>query len=108
MGDIMDMVRATVTALIIGSLAYVGGVMAQGVDLKIGVGIPLAPGLSTTSPSPGKAYNFARDADSATTSALPPGKLYLQNQANESTTPALPPGQTFTNYGRTNNNGKKP
>jgi hypothetical protein len=41
MGDIMGMIRATATAFIIGSLAFVGCVMAQGIDLRIGVGVGL-------------------------------------------------------------------
>ena len=87
--------EVTAAALIFGSFAISQNALAQGVDVKIGVGIPLSPGQQST--SPGQVYNAARATDPTT--ALPPGKLYLQNQANDPTT-AVPPGQTFTNNGR--------
>ncbi len=82
-------------AFMIGSIALTGSAMAQGVDVGIGIGIPLAPGQAGT--SPGQVFNSARITNPTT--ALPPGQLYIQNRATNPTT-ALPPGQTFTNFGR--------
>jgi hypothetical protein len=90
----MSTVKVFVTAFVIGSLAIAGTALAQGVDVKLGVGIPLSPGQQGT--SPGKAFNAARALDPTAPS---PGKLFLLNKAADPTT-ALPPGQTVTNYGR--------
>ena len=89
------------------SVAVVSGAaMAQGVDIKLGVGIPLSPGQQGT--SPGQVYNTTRADPTTSATALPPGKLFLlnQSQATDPTT-VLPPGQTFTNNGRINNQRKK-
>jgi hypothetical protein len=74
------------------SVALVGPAMAQGVDVGLGVGIPLAPGQAHT--SPGQVFNSAKIISPST--ALPPGQAYIQNKSGG----AQPPGQTFTNYGR--------
>jgi hypothetical protein len=95
-GDAMTNMKQLLFATsMIGSIAFAGSAMAQGVDVGIGVGIPLAPGQAGT--SPGQVFNSARNINPTT--ALPPGQLYIQNRATNPTT-ALPPGQTFTNYGR--------
>ena len=73
-------------------VALVGPATAQGVDVGLGIGIPLAPGQAGT--SPGQVFNSARITSPST--ALPPGQAFIQNRANG----ALPPGQTFTNPGR--------
>ena len=81
--------------LIVGSFAASGTAMAQGVDVKFGVGIPLSPGLNAT--SPGQAYNA--DRTSNPTTALSPGQFFIQNRANDPN-PASPPGQGVQNYGK--------
>jgi len=73
-------------------VGFAGSAMAQGMDIGLGIGIPLAPGQAGT--SPGQVFNSARITTPS--SALPPGQAYIQNRANG----ALPPGQTFTNFGR--------
>jgi hypothetical protein len=77
------------------SILFSASAMAQDADLRIGVGIPLSPGQTGT--SPGQLYNSARATNP--TSALPPGQLYIQNRASNPTT-ALPPGQPVINFGR--------
>jgi hypothetical protein len=79
-------------AATLSSVAFAGSAMAQGVDVGIGVGFPLAPGQANT--SPGKAFT-------TTPGSPPPGQTFIQGGK------ATPPGQTFTNYGRTNAPGKK-
>jgi len=68
-------------------------------EIKLGIGIPLAPGQAGS--SPGQMFNAARANDPT---ALSPGKLYLQNQNADQTSglppTAMPPGQAVTNYGR--------
>ena len=91
----MDMKRVLVaTLLLVGSAPFAGSVMAQGAGIDVGIGFTFAPGQTAT--TPGQVFNAARATDST---ALPPGKLYIQNKASDPAT-ALPPGQTFTNYGR--------
>lgn len=75
--------------------AFMGSAMAQGIDVHVGVGIPLSPGQAGT--SPGKVFNAARDSNP--TRALSPGQLFIKDREANPTT-ALPPGQTFTNFGR--------
>jgi hypothetical protein len=79
-----------------GIIAFAGSAMAQGVDVAVGVGFPLAPGQASTSDStsPGKAFT-------TTPGSPPPGQAFIQGGRT------TPPGQTFTNYGRTNAPGKK-
>jgi hypothetical protein len=89
------MKRALFAASIITGIAFVPSAMAQDVDLRVGVGIPLSPGQADT--SPGQVFNSARATHPS--SALPPGQLFIQNRASNPTT-ALPPGHTFTNFGR--------
>src|SRR5437868_196300 len=61
-GDIMSMIKQTsAAAFILGSFVFAGGAAAQGVDVKIGVGIPLSPGQQGT--SPGQTFNAARALD---------------------------------------------
>src|SRR5438552_14590171 len=86
-------------------VALASSAMAQDVDVKIGFGIPLSPGLTETSPgqtfiSPGQVNNTAR---STNPSALPPGQLFLQNQTSSGpgASTGLPPGQTFVPPGQT-------
>ena len=85
--------------LLIGGVAIAESATAQGVDVKLGVGFPLAPGQagSPDSTSPGQLYKGERASNPD--AALPPGQRYLQERAADPTT-ALPPGQGFTNYGR--------
>ena len=75
--------------------AFMGSAMAQGVDVRVGVGIPLSPGQTGT--SPGRTFEAAKDANPTT--ALSPGQLFIKDREANPTT-ALPPGQTFTNPGR--------
>src|SRR5215467_2849586 len=75
--------------------AFADSAMAQGADVGIGIGLPLAPGQAGT--SPGQVFNSARITNPST--ALSPGQLYLQQKAANPTT-AQPPGQTFTNLGQ--------
>jgi hypothetical protein len=82
-------------ASVASGIIFAASAMAQDADLRIGVGIPLSPGQTGT--SPGQLYNSARATNPTT--ALPPGQLYIQNRASSPTT-ALPPGQTITNFGR--------
>ena len=87
--------RATKTLLAVvalGCVAFADSAMAQGADIGLGIGIPLAPGQAGT--SPGQVFNSARITTPAT--ALPPGQAFNQNRANG----ALQPGHTFTNPGR--------
>ena len=80
---------------VIGSVAFTGSAMAQGMDVGIGLGIPLSPGQANT--SPGQVFNGARASNPTT--ALSPGQLYIKDRAANPTT-ALSPGHTFTNFGR--------
>jgi hypothetical protein len=89
------MKHALFAATIVTGIAFAPSAMAQEADLRIGVGIPLAPGQAGT--SPGQVFNSARASNPS--SALPPGQLFIQNRTSNPTT-ALPPGQTFTNLGR--------
>jgi hypothetical protein len=75
-------------------ITFAASAMAQDADLRIGFGIPLAPGQTGT--SPGQIYNTARSSNS---DALPPGQLFIQNR-NSNPMAAQPPGHTFTNHGR--------
>jgi hypothetical protein len=85
----MDRMKQLLYAVfMIGGIAFAVSAMAQGVDVHVGVGIPLAPGQAGT--SPGQVFNSARIANPNT--AVPPGQLH--------TTGGPPPGQTFTNFGR--------
>ena len=79
----------------IASVAFTGSAMAQGMDVGLGLGIPLSPGKADT--SPGQVFNAARE--SHPTTALSPGQLFIKNRAADPTT-ALSPGHTFTNFGR--------
>jgi len=81
-------------ALLVGGVAWAGSAIAQGPDIGLAIGFPLAPGQ--TQQSPGQVYNAARANDST---ALPPGRLYIQNRTNDPAT-AVVPGKTFQNYGR--------
>jgi hypothetical protein len=83
-------------AVALGSMAFAGSAKAQGVDVAVGVGFPLAPGqaASSQSTSPGKAFT-------TTPGSLSPGQAFIQSDKT------TPPGQTFTNYGRTNAPGRK-
>ena len=76
----------------VGCVAFADSAMAQGADVGLGIGIPLAPGQAGT--SPGQVFNSARITNPST--ALPPGQAYNQNKGSG----ALPPGHTFTNPGR--------
>ncbi len=89
------MKQVVFSAFLVAGVAFAGSARAQGVDVGIGFGLPLAPGQAGT--SPGQVFNAAKAADPTT--ALPPGRLYLQNRAADPTT-AVTPGHTFTNYGR--------
>ena len=80
---------------VIGSVTFTGSAMAQGMDVGIGLGIPLSPGQANT--SPGQVFNGARASNPTT--ALSPGQLYIKDRAANPTT-ALSPGHTFTNFGR--------
>jgi len=75
--------------------AFTGSAMAQGIDVRIGLGIPLSPGQAGT--SPGKVFNAARESNPTT--ALSPGQLFIKDRETNPTT-ALAPGHTFTNFGR--------
>jgi len=89
----MSAAKQTLVALVAFScVGFAGSAMAQGIDVGLGVGIPLAPGQAGT--SPGQVFNSARITNP--NGALPPGQAFIQNRANG----ALPPGQTFTNFGR--------
>jgi hypothetical protein len=83
-------------AAALSSISFAGSAMAQGVDVGIGVGFPLAPGQAATSSStsPGRAFNATPGSPSS-------GQAFIQSGKT------TPPGQTFTNYGRTNAPGKK-
>ena len=74
---------------------FTSSAMAQGIDVGIGLGIPLSPGQAST--SPGKVFNAARESNPTT--ALSPGQLFIKNRETNSAT-ALVPGHTFTNFGR--------
>jgi hypothetical protein len=76
-------------------VAFTGSAMAQGIDVGIGLGIPLSPGQTGT--SPGRTFNAAKD--SSPTTALSPGQLFIKDRETNPTT-ALAPGHTFTNFGR--------
>jgi hypothetical protein len=85
--------KQTLVAVVVFScVGFAGSAMAQGADIGLGIGIPLAPGQAGT--SPGQVFNSARITTPGT--ALPPGQAYIQNKSSG----ALPPGQTFTNPGR--------
>jgi hypothetical protein len=86
------MKRALFAATIFTGIAFAAPAMAQ--DVQIGVGIPLSPGQTGT--SPGQSFNTARSSNSEAPS---PGQLFIQNRTANPTT-AHPPGQTFTNFGR--------
>ena len=73
-------------------VGFADSALAQGADVGLGIGIPLAPGQAGT--SPGQVFNSARIINPST--ALPPGQAFIQHKASG----ALPPGQTFTNPGR--------
>ena len=90
------MKKLTLAAFVIGSVAFAGSAMAQGVDVALGVGIPLSPGQQAT--SPGQIFNTARALDPT---ALSPGQQLVQDRAG-TTGPAnaLAPGHSFTNPGR--------
>lgn len=75
--------------------AFTGSAMAQGIDVAVGVGIPLSPGQTGT--SPGRIFNAAKDSNPTT--ALSPGQLFIKDREANPTT-ALAPGHTFTNFGR--------
>ena len=81
-----------VAVVAVSCVAFADSAMAQGADVGIGIGVPLAPGQAGT--SPGQVFNSARIINPST--ALPPGQVYNQNKANG----ASPPGHTFTNPGR--------
>jgi hypothetical protein len=89
----MNIKHALLAAFTVGSITSAEAAMAQGVDVAVGVGIPLSPGLNAT--SPGQAFNAARTSNPTTSpSTLSPGQTFIQGGH------ATPPGQTFTNYGR--------
>src|SRR5262245_37195437 len=75
--------------------AFTGSAMAQGIDVGVGLGIPLSPGQAGT--SPGQVFNVAKDSNPST--ALSPGQLFIKNRDTNPTT-ALAPGHTSTNFGR--------
>jgi hypothetical protein len=75
--------------------AFTDSAMAQGIDVAVGVGIPLSPGQTGT--SPGRVFNTAKDYNPTT--ALSPGRLFIKDRETNPTT-ALAPGHTFTNFGR--------
>jgi hypothetical protein len=81
------------SAFVIGGITFAGSAMAQGVDVGLGVGLPLAPGANGT--SPGQIFNSARVTNPTT--ALPPGQAFIQTGKPAG---GPPPGQSFTNYGR--------
>jgi hypothetical protein len=83
--------RICVSVFVTGGIAFAGSAMAQGVDVKVGVGIPLAPGINDSSPG----QKFITNP----TTALPPGQAYIQTGKPAG---GPPPGQSFTNHGRSN------
>jgi hypothetical protein len=85
--------------LLISGVAFTESATAQGVDVQVGVGFPLAPGQASTpeSTSPGQLFKGARTSGSDT--AVSPGQLYQQQREADPIT-AVPPGHTFTNPGR--------
>jgi hypothetical protein len=87
--------QIVLSVLLIGGVAIAESATAQGVDVQLGVGFPLAPGQANS--SPGQIYNGARASDP---NAVSPGQLYRQERAADPLTTALPPGHSFTNHGR--------
>ena len=83
-------------AVVVGNVAFAGSALAQAVDVAVGLGFPLAPGQTAT--TPGQMFNSARALDP---SALSPGQQLVQDRAG-TTGPAnaVAPGHSFTNYGR--------
>ena len=86
----MKVKQVLLAAIAIGGIPFAGSAMAQGVDVAVGVGIPLSPGFNGA--SPGQLFNAARIQDPST--ALPPGKAFIQDGKTTA------PGLGFTNYGR--------
>src|SRR5262245_59657080 len=62
------MKRVFVAAFVVGNFAFAGSALSQGVDVTLGVGLPLAPGKQDT--SPGQVFNTLRATNP---DALSPG-----------------------------------